>query len=61
MVEIIREGSLPGDREHTTDCRNCQTKFRFKRSEAKFTPDQRDGDALVIDCPLCGQSAWVAA
>lgn len=62
MVEIIQEGILPKDIEHTTECRVCKTKFKFKRSEAKLVYDQRDGDYYEITCPLdgCGNkvSVW---
>jgi hypothetical protein len=60
MVEIIIKGSLPDDNEYTTDCTHCQTKFRFKRFEAAFVADQRDGNALVIPCPLCHRDVWAA-
>lgn len=59
MVEIISLGSLPGERQHTTECRHCGTKFRFKQSEARSSLDKRDGNVLIIDCPLCLTAAWV--
>lgn len=53
MVDIIKLGVVPGDRQHETTCRNCDTQFRFKEAEARFQRDQRDGDFWEIDCPLC--------
>lgn len=60
VVQIIERGHKPSDKDHTARCRECETKFTFKRSEASFVPDQRDGDALVINCPLCGVKIWHA-
>lgn len=60
MVEIIKAGKKPEDKVITTTCKHCATKFRFKVSEARMSFDQRDGDALVIKCPLCSQSVWIS-
>jgi len=54
MVEIIKKGTPPAEQEYTATCRNCESVLRFKRGEAKFTGDQRDGDFLTITCPVCG-------
>lgn len=53
MVEVIRLGQIPEEKEYTATCGNCSTLFKFKRREAKVTYDQRDGNFLQIDCPLC--------
>lgn len=59
MVEIIgRRGTPKTDRKYETRCRECETKFSFQRSEAEYVSDQRDGDALVIKCPVCGHKIW---
>jgi len=60
MVEIIKEGKKPSDKSYEAKCRECETTFRFKRSEAGYVSDQRDGDALVIACPLCNARVWQA-
>lgn len=55
MVEIIETGKLPGEKEYTTTCHSCKTKFKFKRKEAAYkSGDQRDGSYLQINCPLHG-------
>jgi uncharacterized Zn-finger protein len=54
MVDIIKLGVVPGERNHETKCSNCNTHFRFKEAEAVFRADQRDGDFWEIKCPLCG-------
>lgn len=58
MVEIIERGMKPSEKVYVAKCRECETRFSFKRSEASFVADQRDGDALVIDCPTCGAKVW---
>lgn len=52
-MEIIKRGSIPGEREHEVTCYRCKTVFRFKEHEAQKHYDQRDGDYLSIDCPVC--------
>lgn len=52
-MRIIKEGSRPETALYESTCWNCQTVFEYVRSEAKLNFDQRDGDFLSIDCPLC--------
>jgi RNase P subunit RPR2 len=59
-MEIIRHGQLPLDKTYTVTCRNCDTVYRFQRSEARFHSDQRDGDALATDCPVCQRTIFIA-
>lgn len=61
MVEIIKQGQLPGDKIKRCTCRTCSTEFVFKVSEAKYNSDQRDGDFLSIPCPLCRNACITAA
>lgn len=61
MVEIIERGTVPSDKEYDIRCKRCKTLFKFRRSEAEYVADQRDGDALVIECPLCSERVWRAA
>ena len=59
-MRIIRTGQLPSEIVYNTTCRNCNTHFEFKASEAQFIGDQRDGDCLKVECPLCNKSAYVS-
>lgn len=59
-MRIIVQGKLPEEQVYDTTCRNCNTQFEFARKEARFQPDQRDGDCLVIPCPLCKKELYVA-
>lgn len=59
-MEIIRRGKLPGHKEHQVECDECSTVFRFMEKEARIEYDQRDGNALVVACPVCGKEIWIA-
>lgn len=61
MIKIIERGIKPDDKEYRTSCSRCKTVFEFVRSEAEYVSDQRDGDALVIECPVCKERVWRAA
>lgn len=60
MVEILSRGEKPQDRSYTAQFRKCSTVFRFKHSEATEVPDQRDGDMVRIDCPVCKNPVHVS-
>lgn len=59
MVRIITPGRLPEEKVHEATCSTCHCRFEFKQHEARFSPDQRDGDALGIKCPACSREVWV--
>lgn len=59
MVRIITPGHLPEDKIHEATCGTCRCRFEFKQREARFSPDQRDGDALGIACPTCNREVWI--
>lgn len=58
-MKILKTGIKP-PKEVAVRCR-CNCEFQFAASEAKFVPDQRDGDAYVIKCPECKFENWVDA
>jgi len=59
-MEIISKGSLPSEAVYRTACPKCKTEFRFKKSETRPSPDQRDAGQFYIECPLagCGRTVW---
>ncbi len=59
-MEIIKRGELAGDAVYTATCNQCGTHIRFQRKEANFVSDQRDGNALVIECPVCCEEIWTS-
>ncbi len=61
MVEVVKRGNPKGEEVRETTCPRCLSELRFKRSEARHVSDQRDGNALVITCPVCNRENWIAA
>jgi len=61
MLEIIKRGVSPGAKQYEGRCQPCGTTVRFLRDDARFVADQRDGDALIVKCPVCGEDIWTAA
>ncbi|MDC2859041.1 hypothetical protein [Delftia sp. DT-2] len=60
-MKIIKQGQPPETRTYQCTCRECATVFEFEQREAKFVFDQRDGDFLQINCPVCGTQCTKAA
>jgi len=52
-MKILKEGKLPQEKTYTATCRDCKTVFEFKQKEAKMNYDQRDGNYLSVNCPVC--------
>jgi hypothetical protein len=57
-MRIISPGQLPEEKLFKGTCSNCKTVFECKRSEGKFSSDQRDGSMLEVTCPFCNKKAW---
>ena len=61
-IEVVSVGNKqPENRVYRRSCGNCGSLLQFKRSDARYVNDQRDGDAVVIDCPVCGTEVWTNA
>jgi hypothetical protein len=58
-MKIIKRGVIPECRVYHLYCTNCDTEFEFEQHEAKLTRDQRDGDFLTIQCPVCFREAHI--
>ncbi len=56
-MEIIKRGTLPSEKMHTTTCGNCKTEFRFMEHEAQIMND-RNEICLVVKCPVCRKEIW---
>lgn len=59
-MEILKRGTKPSEKQYEATCRNCATHVRFVAAEAVRKSDQRDGDYLAIECPVCNQSMYIA-
>lgn len=60
MIEITKRGMLPKEIVYDGKCNHCKTEFRFSEDEGEVVYDQRDGDYVKIDCPLCTYTVNVA-
>jgi hypothetical protein len=60
MFEVIRRGATAKSPNVSVTCNHCSVRLRFRKSEARFEADQRDGNAYVIRCPACRRDVWVA-
>lgn len=60
-MKVLKKGALPETKVYQVECNHCGTVVEFQRGEARYSVDQRDGDALVVDCPTCQRQIWTAA
>jgi RNase P subunit RPR2 len=60
-MKIIKRGQVPGNEVYRLDCNHCHTEFEIEAKEAKYNSDQRDGDYLSIECPICKTVCTVQA
>ncbi len=60
-MKILERGIKPGDTVYRARCLHCKTAVEFQRSEARFVSDQRDGNSLVVTCPVCEREIWTAS
>jgi hypothetical protein len=61
MVEIIKRGVKPEEKEYQVICYTCKTEFKFKQKEGKVHHDPRDGNYVSIPCPVCANIVSVGA
>lgn len=54
-MNIIHRGIKPAERRHTVRCTSCSSVMELSESEAKRVSDQRDGDYMSFDCPVCSR------
>ncbi len=53
-MEILKRGVKPEDQFYLGTCHKCGTEVKFQRSEGVVTQDQRDGNFISVNCPVCG-------
>lgn len=58
-MEILFRGTPPSERQYLGHCRHCNSRIKFKQSEGTIAYDQRDGDCIHIECPVCQQRMYV--
>ena len=58
-MKILKEGKIPGEKKYAYNCHNCGTIFEFRKDEAEFVSDYRNGGEWKIVCPLCKIDCWI--
>lgn len=60
-MDILEQGQLPEDKEYTTTCTYCQTKFKFQAKEAISKTSYRNEDYFSVICPFdrCSRQMYV--
>ena len=59
-MKIISKGTIPKDRVYRVSCDSCSSKIEFIQGEGKIVYDQRDGNYISINCPVCTALITVA-
>jgi len=52
-IRIIKAGEVIENRKYEVVCQICRSVLGFDYKDATYKFDQRDGDYLVITCPVC--------
>lgn len=60
-MQILNKGKRPNEQQAKGQCSTCNTSVKFKRKEATFVSDQRDGDYYEIPCPRCENKITVSS
>lgn len=53
-MRIICQGSPPANIKYQFNCQNCSTVFEAEQREGEMVYDQRDGNFVKFNCPVCG-------
>lgn len=57
-IKVTHRGTKPADRPYRGTCTACRTSIECVQADGQMSYDRRDGDALKVPCPVCGQSIW---
>jgi len=60
-VKVIRKGTGHIQKVAQFDCRKCGSIIEASDAEGRASSNQRDGNARVFLCPVCGDDIWVNA
>jgi len=53
-MRIIHRGKPINEKVYEKMCYKCKSVIEFSGGEARRRSDQREGDYLEIECPVCG-------
>lgn len=54
-MEILKRGIVPEQIRYVSSCSHCKTEVAFMQCEGKITYDQRDGNFITVECPVCNR------
>lgn len=59
-MEILHRGVPPEKKGkvYEATCRRCETVVRFEQGEGRVTCDQRNGNYVTVECPVCGSHIY---
>ena len=58
-MEILKRGEVRA-KTHDTICGNCNSHLRVGKCDGKYVSDQRDGDYIDTNCPVCGNRLTIS-
>lgn len=61
MAVVILERREPSVPTATFSCDGCKSKLRAEEGDGKVVSDPRDGDYVVICCPVCSAANSIAS
>lgn len=53
-MKIIKRGAPPKEKKYEGTCHTCKSVLEAEASEVNFVDDQRDGNYISGECPVCG-------
>lgn len=59
-MKIITRGRVPEERTYRFECTHCRTVFEAIQRECQYISDQRDGDCMRYNCPVCTRACYAS-
>lgn len=58
-IKVLKQGTPPEEKVYQATCQRCGSELEFQQKDGRYVSDQRDGDAIVVKCPVCNSEVWV--
>lgn len=59
-MRVIKRGILPSERKTEWTCGTCKSIVESTQNEGEYISDQREGDCVKFECPVCKRFNYVA-